>query len=121
MIDQVFVAERQREDALAGELGRGVPDSRLVTEVGEALAESLEDPAPLLDLTEEQEPSVGRDRASVEGGSQKAPVGRLRFEAARATLCHRTRWWSVWCCSASQPQHSASSASFKLVVVMDAG
>lgn len=72
-------------------------DSGLVTEVREALAEALQDPAALLDFAEEQKASVGGDRAALEGGGHKAPVWSSGLDAALVNLCHRTRWGMVLC------------------------
>ena len=115
----ILVGQGEREHALARELGRRVADSGRVAEVGEALAEALEDPATLLDFAEAEQTAVRGDGAAVEGGGREAPVWGSGREAAQVTHWQRPRWRAVWCRTASQPPHSASSASLKPAVVMD--
>src|SRR5262249_43066346 len=88
VVDEVFVAEAQAEDALLEEVVQGVFDEFGIAVVGEAAGELLDEAELGLDLAEEQSAAVGGDGAAVEAGDDFAGAEGLEEQGGGVTVCH---------------------------------
>ena len=90
VIDQVLVAEREAEDALAQQIGDGVGDAVGEPQIAEAFGQPIGQPDRAVGGTEQQHTTVRRDRAAVESTHKFAPARASEVELFLATLCrHR--------------------------------
>ena len=90
VIVQVLVAEGEGHDALGHQRGDGVFGARRIAVVGEAGREAVEQLHRSPDLSEQQDPGVGSDRAAVERGRDFTALAALKSERDGRTLCwHR--------------------------------
>ncbi len=90
VVDQVLVAERNPEDALAQEIGHRVRDSVGDAEIAEALGQALAQAERLVRRPEQHHAAVRGDRAAVEGAHKFAPTRGSKSQLVLATLCrHR--------------------------------
>jgi hypothetical protein len=74
-----------------GELGCTELDPAGIAVVGEALPESLQDLAAVIDQPEQWSSTVAGDVAAVESSREGPAVWGLGLEALLGTLCHRWR------------------------------
>ena len=88
VVDEVFVAEAEAEDALLEQIGQGVLDEFRIAVVGEAAGEWFEEAELGFDLTEEQAAGVGGDGSAVEAGDDFAGAEVLEEQGRGVTGCH---------------------------------
>ena len=90
VIDQVLVAEREAEDALAQQIGDGVGDAVGEPQIAEALGQPIGQPDRAVGGTEQQRTAVRRDGAAIESTHKFAPAAASEVELFLDTLCrHR--------------------------------
>lgn len=90
VVDQVLVAERQAEYALAQQVGQGMPDRIGEAHIGEATGETPADPDRPIRRRQQHDAAIRGDRAAVESVHKPAPAGTSQIEFSLATLCrHR--------------------------------
>ena len=90
VIDQILVAEREGEDALAQQVGDGVGDAVGQPQIAEAFGQPIGQPDRAVGGTEQQRTTVRRDGAAIESTHKFAPATASEVELFLATLCrHR--------------------------------
>ena len=87
VVVEVFIAQRQAEDALAQQRLQPVLDQARIAPVGEALGEPADQPKALVQLSQQQRPGVGGDRAAVEPAHHHFAFNRFKGEKPRVTVC----------------------------------
>ena len=87
MVVEVLVAQGQGIDSLGEQLLDGVLDEVGVAVVGEAPGELADDAGEVLDLAEQECPTVGGDVAAVEVGQDLTGSDHGEIEVGGATLC----------------------------------
>jgi hypothetical protein len=86
VVEQVLVAERDAEDALADQSGDLVLDPLRVAGIGEASGEAPHQPDGPIRRPEQQSAGIRGDRSTVEAGHHSAALNRCKREQRRATL-----------------------------------
>jgi len=90
VVDQILVAQRQSEHALAHQGGEAVLDLVRRTVIREAGRESPDQADRPVGGAQQQRPGVGGDGAAVEPGYHRPAVNGCKREPIRATVCrHR--------------------------------
>ena len=90
VVDEVLVAEREAEDALAQQIGQRVLDGLCHAVVGEAGRQPLGQSQLAVGTGEQRHAAIRRDRAAVEGAHKLAGAGPSQIEFGLHTLCrHR--------------------------------
>ena len=90
MVDEVLIAERDPEDALADEGRQLMLDQVGVAGILKAGGEALDQAEGAICRPEQQRPGIGGDRPACERGHHRAPLDRCKQERIRVTLCrHR--------------------------------
>ena len=90
VVDQVFVAERDAEDALCHHRRNTVLDLRLDPAIGEAAGKPLDQPDRPIGRAEQQCPGIRGDLATVKRGDHLTALDHFITEQIAATLCrHR--------------------------------
>jgi hypothetical protein len=86
VVDQILVAERDAEDALADQRGDRVLDPLRVAGIAEAGGEAPDQADRPIGGAEQQRAGIGGDRPAVEAGDHRAARDRCKLEQRRATL-----------------------------------
>ena len=90
VIVEIFVAQRQAEDALPHQRRDPMLDVASVTPIDEAVGEAAHQPKAAIDLSQQQRTGVRGDVPAIEPGHHRTPRNRFKFEPLRRTLCrHR--------------------------------
>ena len=90
MVDQVIVAEREPEDALAQQVGEGVRDEIGMAVIGEAGRQPLAEPDAFVGSRQQNHAAVRADRAAVESPHKFTAAAASKAHLALSTLCrHR--------------------------------
>jgi hypothetical protein len=90
MIDDVFIAERDAENALAEQAGKLMHDQRRATRVLETVREARHQPDGVVGLAQQQRSGIRCDRAAVERAHNLATLDGSKIKRILATLCqHR--------------------------------
>jgi hypothetical protein len=90
VIVEIFVAQRQAEDALPDQRLHLVLDQARIAPVVEARGEPLHQRQTLVHLPQQQRPRVRRDLAAREARHHRPAFYRFKLEQLRRTLClHR--------------------------------
>ena len=92
VVVEVFISQRQTEDALAQQGLQPVFDKTRIAPIGEAGGEPPDQAQAVIELPEQQGPGVGGDRAAVERSRHLLALDRFKLEQLHATVCrHRGR------------------------------
>ena len=91
VVDQVLVAERDPEDALAQQIGHRVRDGVGDAKIAEARGQPLDEPDRPVGRPEQDRAAIRGDRAAVEGAHKFAPAGASEIQLILATLCRHRR------------------------------
>ncbi len=90
VVDQVLVAERDAEDALAQQIGHRMRTAAAKAQIGEATSQPPAEPDRPVGRGQQHHAAVRRDRAAVESAHKFAAAGASEIELGLATLCrHR--------------------------------
>ena len=87
VIVQIFISQGQTIDSLSHQLLHLVFDQIGIPIIGEAGSKLVEDPDPLLDLSQEQTTAVAGDRSTVELRPNLASLLGMKSEDKLVTLC----------------------------------
>ena len=87
MVVEVLVAQAQPQHPLFDQRLHRVFDSIRVSIVGEAFAQTTQNPGPLLHFAQEHATGVGGDLAAVEPAHDVPSVQALKSELCSGTLC----------------------------------
>src|SRR5450755_3500294 len=90
VIDQVLVAQREGEDALAQQVGDGVGNAVSEPQIAETLGQPIGQPDRAVGGAKQQNTTVRRDGAAIESTHKFAPATASEVQLFLATLCrHR--------------------------------
>jgi hypothetical protein len=90
MVDEVLIAERNAEHALADEGRKCVLDQVRITSILKTGGEALDQVDGTIGGSEQQGPGIGGDHSPCERGHHRASFDRCRDELFGPTLCgHR--------------------------------
>jgi hypothetical protein len=90
VIDDIFVAQRDTEDALADHRCHRVLDQLLRPAVGKAPGKSIDHPDRPVGRPQQQPAGIRGDLATVKAGDHRTSFDACKAEQIRATLClHR--------------------------------
>jgi hypothetical protein len=90
VVEHIFVAQRDAEDALADQRWHRVHDLLRRPAVGEATGKAIDQPDCPITCPQQQSAGVRSDLAAIKCGHHRAPLDACKLEQLRATLCrHR--------------------------------
>ena len=90
VVDQILIAEREAEDALAQQIGHRVRDGVGNAKIAESSGQPIAEPDRSVGRAEQHRTTVRRDRPTVESAHKFAPTGGSEVQLFLATLCrHR--------------------------------
>ena len=90
MIDQVFIAQRQRKNPLPDQGSDGVLDQLPRAAVGKTIGKPIDQPDRPVRCSQQQGPGIRGHLAAVKSRHHRAPRDGCKTEQIRATLClHR--------------------------------
>jgi hypothetical protein len=94
VIDQIFIAQRQREDPLPDQRHHFVLDQLRRAAVRKTSGKPLDQPDRPIRRPQQQRTRIRGDLAAVKPGHHRAPLDACKTEQIRATLClHRVSPW----------------------------
>jgi hypothetical protein len=94
VIDQVFVAQRQRKDPLPDQSSDSVLDQLRRAAVDETLGKPIDQPDRPVRRPQQQATRIRGDLAAVKPSHHRTPLDACKTEQIRATLClHRVSPW----------------------------
>jgi hypothetical protein len=94
VIDQIFIAQRQRKDPLPDQGSDGVLDQLRRAAVGETLGEPIDQPDRPVRRPQQQGSGIRCHLAAVKPRHHRAPFDACKPKQIRATLClHRVSPW----------------------------
>ena len=94
VIDQIFIAQRQRKDPLPDQGSDGVLDQFRRAAVGKTRGKPIDQPDRPVRRPQQQGSGIRGDLAAVKPGHHRTPLDACKTEQIRATLClHRVSPW----------------------------
>jgi hypothetical protein len=96
VIIQILVAQSQSVNALSDQFLNRVLGQDRRPVIHEAGGELAEDARPLLDLPQQQPPSIGGDPPSVKSSGNFSPREGLKFQRTFVTLCNHRAASLLW-------------------------